>query len=168
MNERFGFVRRHVVTGVAGSGKTTIGIGLADRLGTAFVDADSAHPPENIDKMAAGVALTDDDRQPWLRALQHELSSSPSFVITCSALRRSYRDLLRGAGSVTFVFLDIDRTTALQRLNARQGHFMKAEMVESQFADLERPGPDEPDVFVVDGRRPAPALLDDLVVQLAP
>ncbi len=158
--------QRIVVMGVAGSGKTTVGSRLADRLGADFVDADSAHPSENVAKMSAGVPLSDDDRRPWLLALRRELSSA-SIVVTCSALRRSYRDLLRVPGGVRFVFLDIDAATAVRRLGARAGHFMRADMVDSQFADLERPEPDEPDVMTVDGTRPLEAIVDGLAAELS-
>lgn len=154
--------------GVAGSGKTTVGAQLADRLGALFVDADSAHPPANIEKMASGTPLTDDDRRRWLRELRRRLDSSEDVVVTCSALRRSYRDVLRGSGGVSFVFLDVDPEAALERLNAREGHFMKADMVESQFGDLERPSPDELDVLTLDASQPVETLLDFLVTRFDP
>jgi len=159
-------IRRLVVMGVAGSGKTTVGTRLADRLGTEFVDADSAHPPENIDKMAAGIPLTDADRRPWLLELRRRLESSERVVVTCSALRRPYRDLLRDVDDVSFLFLDVDRATVLERLNARRGHFMKADMVASQFDALEPPEPDEHDIVAVDATQPIAHVLDLLVARL--
>jgi gluconokinase len=153
---------RLVVMGVAGSGKTTVGERLADRLAADFVDADSAHPPANIEKMSAGIPLDDDDRRPWLQRLREELAASDMVVVTCSALKRSYRDVLRLAGGVEFVMLEIDRDAVNRRVRDRDGHFMKADMVDSQFADLERPTPDEHDVTTVDARRPVGTIVDEL------
>lgn len=161
-------VRRIVVMGVAGSGKTTVGRALARRLDTKFVDADDAHPPANIEKMRTGIPLTDADRRPWLLALRDRLASSEALVVTCSALKREYREMLREAGAVTVVFLDVDQATALERLNARDDHFMKAGMLQSQFDDLERPESDEHDVFAVDAAQPVATLLDLLVARLDP
>lgn len=152
--------------GVAGSGKTTVGELLAGRLDARFVDADAAHPPENVAKMAAGVPLTDDDRAPWLVRMRDELASGRSVVVTCSALKRRYRDVLREAGGVTFVFLDADREVVRTRVDRRRGHFMKAEMVDGQFADLERPQADELDVVVVDADRYTDDILDAIVTKL--
>lgn len=158
---------RIVVMGVAGSGKTTVGQALAQRLGTDFVDADDAHPPVNIEKMAAGIPLNDADRRPWLLALRDRLTSSDAVVITCSALKGEYREMLREAGAVTFVFLDVDPATALERLAAREGHFMKADMVQSQFDDLDRPGSDERDVESFDAGQPIATVLDRIVTRIA-
>lgn len=144
--------------GVAGSGKSAIARRLADRLHARFVEADDAHPPANVDKMAAGAALTDADRAPWLERLRDELGGTPPVVITCSALKRRYRDVLREAGGVRFVLLDIDPGTAADRVATRAGHFMPASLVASQFGDLELPD-DEPDVTIVDATRP----VDDVV-----
>lgn len=160
-------VGRIVVMGVAGSGKTTVGVALARRLGIDFLDADAAHPPANIEKMAVGIPLTDADRRPWLLALRDRLASSDDVVITCSVLKRSYRDLLREAGAVTFVFLDVEPAKALARLEAREGHFMKADMVQSQFDDLERPGSDEPDIESFDAGQPIATVLDRVLIRIA-
>lgn len=143
---------RTVVMGVSGSGKSTIGELVAERLRADYVDADAAHPRTNIDKMSAGIPLTDEDRWPWLDRLRHELTSSERIVVTCSALKRSYRDRLRQAGDVSFVYLEVDESTVRARVGEREGHFMKGDMVASQFATLERPDPDEPDVMIVDAR----------------
>ena len=148
-----------VVMGVAGSGKTTIGRALASALGARFVEGDAAHPAANVAKMSAGVALTDDDRWPWLARLRAELRSGDDIVLTCSALRRSYRDFLRHGDDVRFVFLDVDRATAAQRADLRADHFMGAGMIAGQFDALERPGFDENDVVTVD----AGADIDTLV-----
>ncbi len=157
---------RVVVMGVAGSGKTTVGMAVAHRSGTSFVDADSLHPRENVDKMAAGQALTDDDRWPWLAAVRRELRRSESIVVSCSALKRSYRDALRQAGEVRFVFLDLDERTARERAASREGHFMGEAMVAGQFATLERPGAHETDVLVVDATAALGSIVDDVVDHL--
>jgi carbohydrate kinase (thermoresistant glucokinase family) len=143
-------VVRIVVMGVAGSGKSTVGEVLADRIGARFLDADSVHPAANVAKMSAGEPLTDDDRWPWLRRLADELAGDDRIVVACSALKRRYRDVLREPEGVRFVFLDVDRDTAHDRARHRIGHFMGAGMVASQFDALEPPGDDEGDVTVVD------------------
>lgn len=153
---------RVVVMGVAGSGKTTVGERLAERWQARFVDADSVHPPANVAKMAAGIPLDDEDRAPWLRRLHDELATSDAIVVTSSALKRRYRDVLRAAGDVTFVFLDVGRDLAAERIGGRRDHFMKTDMVESQFAALEPPQPDEHDVVTVNGSRP----VDELVTEI--
>jgi gluconokinase len=138
--------------GVAASGKTTVAEGLAKTLHATYLEADTFHPQANIAKMSSGIPLTDDDRWPWLSAMRDALASHDRVVVTCSALKKSYRDLLRTAGSVQFVFLAIDRSLAHDRIAARKGHFMTAQMLESQFATLEVPGSDEPDVVAMDAR----------------
>lgn len=144
---------RVVVMGVAGSGKSTVGELLADRAGARYVDGDSLHPPENVAKMAAGTPLTDADRQPWLERVRDELASGDRIVVACSALKRAYRDILRGAGGVRFVFLDVDEPTARQRTRDRTAHWMSEQMVQSQFDTLERPSDDEQDIVTVDATR---------------
>ena len=141
---------RIVVMGVAGSGKSTVGQALATRLGATFVEGDQLHPAGNVAKMAAGTPLTDEDRWPWLAAVRRALRATGAVVVACSALRRSYRDALRGATGVRFVELAVDPGEATRRLAGRRGHFMKAGMVASQFAALEPPAADETDVAVVD------------------
>jgi len=143
----------YVVMGVAGSGKTSIGAALAHALDVEFVDGDDFHSPENIRKMAAGIPLTDDDRSGWLRTLASRLRDAENagngVVIACSALKRAYRDVLRGgAGDVRFIYLKGSRELIAQRLASRGGHFMHASMLDSQFAILEEPTPDE-DAWVV-------------------
>lgn len=155
--------RRVVVMGVAGSGKSTVAELVGDRLGTSVVEADDLHPPANVAKMASGRPLTDADRAPWLAAVTRALATSDDVVVTCSALRRAYRDVLRRAGSVTFVFLDVDADTARRRLAERRGHFMGPEMVASQFAALERPDSDEDDVLAVDATVPAATVVVTVV-----
>lgn len=139
-----------VVMGVAGSGKTTVGEVVAERLDARFLDADSVHPDENVAKMAAGEPLTDEDRWPWLHRLADELAGADRIVVACSALKRRYRDVLRTAGDVRFVFLDVNRDTAHERTERRSGHYMGSGMVASQFEALERPDADEADVAVID------------------
>jgi gluconokinase len=150
---------RVVVMGVAGSGKSAVGGALAAALGAQFVDADSLHPDANVAKMSAGVPLTDDDRWPWLERVRDVIAAESAVVVACSALRRRYRDVLRGAAGVRFVLLDVDRATATERATHREGHFMGAGMVASQFEALERPAGDEADVLVLDASPP----VDDVV-----
>lgn len=147
-------VDRVVVMGVSGSGKSTVGLELARRRGAVFVDGDELHPPSNVAKMAAGTPLTDEDRWPWLAAVRCRLRSSEAVVVACSALRRAYRDVLRGAPGVRFVDLKVDDGEARRRLRQRPGHFMKAGMVDSQFAALEAPAAAETDVAEVDATGP--------------
>lgn len=142
---------RVVVMGVSGSGKSTIGELLARRLRVPYADADDFHSERNKDKLAAGVALTDDDRVPWLRAIagwlaEHEVSGG---VVTCSALRSHYRDLLREA-SPGFVLLYCkgSRDLIAERLSHRSHHFMPASLLDSQFDELEPPSADEWSVAV--------------------
>ena len=140
---------RIVVMGVAGSGKSTVAARLAEALGARLVEADDHHLTASITKMTAGTPLCDDDRWPWLVRLQRELAAPGPVVLSCSALRRSYRDLLRRVGAVRFAFLDLDAESARSRVAGRAGHFMGEAMVESQFAALERPD-DEDGVLVLD------------------
>jgi gluconokinase len=138
----------YVVMGVSGSGKTVIGSGLARALSVEFVEGDDYHPAENLKRMAAGIALTDDDRALWLRALAARLrqakDAGTGLVMSCSALKRAYRDVLRAqAGDVVFIFLKAPRTLIADRIAGRRGHFMPPSLLESQFAALEEPSPDE-------------------------
>jgi gluconokinase len=145
-----------IVMGVSGCGKTTVGRLLARELGCEFLDADDLHPEANVAKMANGVALTDDDRWPWLDAIvaaMHERAARGSgAVIACSALKEAYRERLRrGAsevGEVRIVYLKGDAATIASRLASRKGHYMPPALLESQFAALEEP----PDAIVVDIR----------------
>ncbi|WBU38012.1 gluconokinase [Homoserinibacter sp. YIM 151385] len=137
-----------VVMGVAGSGKSAVGAALAERLGLAFLDADSLHPAANVAKMAAGTPLDDEDRAPWLDAVAARLGGEP-IVVACSALRRAYRDRLRaGAPGVRFVLLDGPPELLAERIGARRAHFMPAALLASQLATLERPSPEERAVVV--------------------
>src|ERR1700679_378891 len=138
-----------VVMGVAGSGKTTIASGLAQRLGVPFVEGDSLHPPANVQKMASGIALTDEDRWPWLEAIgqrmEMERITGHGVVVSCSALKHAYRDCLRKEvhGKVHFILLDGSRELICERMKKRKGHFMSPALLDSQFATLERPTPEE-------------------------
>jgi gluconokinase len=137
-----------IVMGVAGSGKTTVGGALADKLGWQFADADDLHPPENKDKISRGIALTDADRAPWLAAMRSAIvewnAAGENVVLACSALKRSYRDELR-VGRVRFVYLKGDPALLLERLRSRHGHFADEKILASQLATLEEPGIDETD-----------------------
>ncbi len=138
----------YVVMGVSGSGKSLIGAALADALGIDFVEGDDYHPPENVRRMAAGIPLTDADRADWLRALAARLreagESGAGLVVTCSALKRSYRDVLRAAApEVQFVYLEGSRALIAGRVADRRGHFMPASLLDSQLATLEEPDSDE-------------------------
>ncbi|MEV4512151.1 gluconokinase [Dactylosporangium sp. NPDC049525] len=137
-----------IVMGVAGTGKTTIGALLAGRLGWLYAEADDFHPAANVTKMAAGEPLTDEDRAPWLAAIGQWIDDRAAEgipgVVSCSGLRRTYRDQLRdGRPQVRLVFLEGSRELITRRLAARHGHFMRVEMLDSQFAALEPPQPDE-------------------------
>jgi gluconokinase len=144
-----------VVMGVSGCGKSEIGERMAHALGLPLIEGDGFHSPENVDKMQHGVALADADRAGWLAALSTELSRHPAgAVLTCSALKRSYRDVLRGAvPDLRFVHLALTQDDALRRVAARAGHFYPPTLVASQFDALEDPA-GEPGVIVVDAMLP--------------
>lgn len=138
-----------IVMGVSGAGKSRIGELLAERLGCRFTDGDSFHSAANKDKMAHGIPLTDEDRWPWLGTIRAEIETyieaGEDAVFTCSSLKRSYRDVLRGNTPelVRFVYLHGDRETLGERLGARSGHFFNPALLDSQLRALEVPGPDE-------------------------
>ncbi len=164
-------VERHtiaLVMGVSGSGKTTVGTLLARRLGWPYAEADSFHPLANIQKMAAGQPLTDADRQPWLRAIaaweDQQLAAGRHGVVSCSALRRAYRDTLRRP-QVRMVYLRGSRELIGARLTARRDHFFRADLLDSQFSALEEPGPDE-DVLIVQVNRALGEIVDEIVARL--
>lgn len=156
----------YVIMGVAGSGKTTIGQAFADRLALPFYDADDFHPQANIDKMSQGSALTDIDRKPWLERLhrliaEHRIIGS-SAVLTCSALKRHYRDILRGPYTdIRFVYLDGRFDLIWQRISQRSDHFMAPTMLQSQFDSLEAPGVDEALIIPID--QPIDRVLEQLI-----
>jgi len=158
----------YVIMGVAGSGKSTIGAQLARVLGIEFVEGDALHPPDNVKRMAAGIPLTDTDRHGWLLAIAARLRSAKragiGLVISCSALKRSYRDLVRSEGDtdVRFVYLAGSRTLLAERMTNRRGHFMPPSLLESQLAILEEPAPDE-QAWVCDIRDTPDTIVADLV-----
>ena len=136
-----------VVAGVSGSGKTTVGKALAERLGFVFADADDFHSASNVEKMAGGIPLTDTDRGPWLSALRELLAGwsagRTGAVLACSALKRSYRETLAdGLPDVRFAILDVPADVLRERLKKRAGHFMPASLLDSQLAALELPDED--------------------------
>jgi gluconokinase len=152
-----------VLMGVAGSGKTTVGRALAAQLSWTFRDADEFHPPPNVDKMSQGIPLTDSDRRPWLGAIRayidETLARGESAVVTCSALKERYRRVIvSDPARVKLVHLAGDFALIAERLRAREGHFMRTEMLSSQFADLEPPR----DALTVDIARPR----EDIVTQI--
>jgi gluconokinase len=154
-----------VAMGVSGSGKSVVGAALAQRLRIPFADADDFHPPANIAKMTAGHALDDHDRHPWLEAIGLWLSEhdEEGGVISCSALKRRYRDQLRRhAPRVQFVHLDGDREVIERRQSSRPGHFMPSSLLSSQFATLERLAPDE-DGFVIDVDQSIDAIVQEYI-----
>lgn len=142
-----------VVMGVSGSGKTTVAVQLAERLGWEFAEGDDFHPRANVEKMSAGHPLDDDDRWPWLRTIgrwidQRE-ATGRSVVVTCSALKRSYRDLLReGRPSVWFAHVTADAELIRRRMEHRTGHYMPASLLDSQLGTLQPLEPDEPGAAV--------------------
>lgn len=141
-------VQAVVLMGVAGCGKSTVGVQLASKLGATFLDADDFHPPANVARMAAGTPLTDADRAAWLDVLAERLATGRArgerLVLACSALKRSYRDTLRGgAPDLTLVHLTGTPALLAERLSARQGHYMPATLLPSQLATLQPPQPDE-------------------------
>ncbi len=155
--------------GVSGSGKSTVGAALARALGVDFVEGDEYHPAENVDRMARGIPLTDDDRAGWLRSLAMRIreakDAGTGLVMTCSALKRSYRDVLRaGARELRFIYLRGPRALIADRLAGRRGHFMPASLLESQFAALEEPSPDE-EAWVCDVRELPDALVAALTAR---
>jgi gluconokinase len=146
--------------GVAGSGKTTIGRQLAHELGWPYFEGDDFHSAANRDKMSRGIPLDDRDRAPWLAAIRARmdecLAAGRSAVFSCSALKQQYRDILvQGTTAVSVIYLAIDPATAEQRVSQRQGHFMKADMLQSQFATLEAPA----DALVLNAGQPVETLV---------
>ncbi|GGK22225.1 gluconokinase [Deinococcus malanensis] len=134
--------------GVAGSGKTTLGRALADRLGWQFLDADDFHDPAAVEQMARGVGLTDEQRRPWLERVHGALQAQPHAVLACSALTRGARDILRGA-QVRFLFLDVPAPVLSVRLQQRQNHPVGPTLLSSQLTTLELPGAQESDVLTL-------------------
>ncbi len=160
-----------VVMGVSGSGKSTVAAALAKNLGWTFAEGDDFHSPENVAKMHSGTPLTDEDRMPWLESIAAwiaaRLGSGQSGIITCSALKRTYRDLLSaGRPGVLFVYLKGSPAVMAEHLAGRHGHFMPSSLLASQFETLEEPDLDEP-VLTMDDDRPVEAIVSEIVVRLA-
>jgi len=147
-----------VVMGVSGSGKSTVAAMVAERLGWDFAEGDSMHPPANVDKMHAGIPLDDEDRWPWLDVvsgwIDDHLADGSHGVVTCSALKRSYRDVLRAPG-VVFVHVAGDGALIEERMSARTGHYMPTSLLASQLAILELPGSDEAHITIAADRTPS-------------
>jgi gluconokinase len=162
----------YVIMGVSGSGKSLIGAMLARELGLEFVEGDDLHPPDNVKRMAAGIPLTDDNRRGWLNRIADRLGDAKragiGLVVSCSALKRIYRDLLRSVGSadVRFVYLAGSHELLVTRLATRRGHFMPPSLLKSQMAILEEPSPDE-HAWVCDIRETPDAIVADLVRRAA-
>lgn len=152
-----------VVFGVSGSGKTTIGRMLSDRLGIPFYDADDYHPQANLDKMVSGEALNDEDRRPWLEELGREIrkwSETSGAILSCSALKNKYRNLLAsGSDDVKWVFLDGDRELISNRLKVRKGHFFDGKLLDTQFEALEKPETG----CIVSINQPPEKIIDDII-----
>ena len=155
--------------GVSGSGKSVIGVALADALGVDFVEGDEYHSPENVKRMSSGIPLTDEDRAHWLYLLAARIRKAKDagigLVMTCSALKRSYRDILRGgAHELRFVFLRGQRALIAERIAGRRGHFMPTSLLNSQIATLEEPSPDE-EAWVCDIRQSPQEIVAALVAR---
>jgi carbohydrate kinase (thermoresistant glucokinase family) len=157
--------------GVSGAGKTTVGRRLAKQLRWNFAEGDALHPLENVAKMKSGRPLTDADRAPWLAAVAHVIDGwreqGECGIVTCSALKRAYRDqIIDGCSGVRLVYLHGSRELIAERLGARRGHFMRASLLDSQFATLEPPGLDE-NAIIADINRPVGEIIKSLVSVLS-
>jgi carbohydrate kinase (thermoresistant glucokinase family) len=165
-------MRRIVVMGVSGCGKSTMAAAIANALGLGMLDGDDLHLPESVAKMRAGIALEDADRWPWLDRIGQHLTHTDGgheagHVVACSALKRSYRERIRRlAAPVQFVFLDGSAELIAQRMALRSGHYMHPELLASQFSALERPAADEDDVIRLDITRPVGPLLTEALAAL--
>jgi gluconokinase len=159
-----------VIMGVSGSGKSTVARPLAARLGWTFQEGDDLHPAANIAKMKAGTPLTDADRAPWLAAIgawiDRQIGAGAPGIVTCSALKRAYRDQLAGGRpQVKFVYLRGAEALIAARVAQRTGHFMPPSLLDSQFADLQPPGPDE-NTLTVDIDQPVATQVADIIAAL--
>ena len=160
-----------IVMGVSGCGKTSVGERLANALNCRFIEGDSLHPPANIAKMSAGIPLSDEDRWPWLDLIGGLIGESVArgerVIVSCSALKKIYRDRLRAAagGRLAFVYLEGSRAVFDQRMKARAGHFMPASLLDSQFATLEPPT-GEPGVVTVDVDLPLAGIVEKALAGL--
>jgi gluconokinase len=159
---------RIVIMGVSGCGKSSVGEGLSAALGIPYRDGDDLHPAENVAKMRAGTPLTDEDRWPWLDRVAQVLADEAPMIVGCSALRRAYRDRLRAGanGQVRFIHLSGSRELIAGRMAARTGHYMPTSLLDSQFAALEPPGPDE--ALTIDIDQPLDAIITAAAKGLTP
>ena len=150
---------RIVIMGVSGCGKSSVGEGLAARLGLPYRDGDDLHPAANVEKMRVGIPLTDDDRWPWLDRVAEVLATEAPVIVGCSALRRAYRDRLRAgaSGPVQVIHLAGSHDLIAGRMAARTGHYMPPSLLDSQFAALELPGSDE--ALTIDIDQPLDAIV---------
>jgi len=153
-----------IIMGVTGAGKTTVGKLLARKLGWKFYDADEFHPKENIEKMVKGISLTDEDRLPWLRSIRDFIKGQKGpAVIACSALKKSYRDILEeGSGDIKFVYLKGSAGLIRERLEERKGHFAGAQILEGQLGALEEPE----NVLTEDIAKGAQSIVEDIIREL--
>ena len=157
-----------ILMGVSGSGKSAVASGVAQHTGAAFLDGDFLHPRANITKMASGNALNDEDRKPWLKALNDAAfamqRTNEVSLIVCSALKKQYRDMLReGNQCLHFLYLKGDYSLIESRLKARKGHFFKPQMLVTQFETLEEPTQDEKDVYEIDISAPLDAVIEQVI-----
>ncbi|GBR45711.1 gluconokinase [Neokomagataea thailandica] len=145
-----------IVMGVSGTGKSTVARALADRIGAVFIEGDDLHSQANLEKMESGIPLKDSDRYPWLqicnRAMREQNAQGKDAVLTCSSLKKAYRDALAEDCNAYFVYLKISKEESLKRVNQRVGHFMPTSMVESQFEVLEEPEPGEHTIIIESDR----------------
>jgi gluconokinase len=159
-----------IVIGISGSGKTSISKMLAAQLNIDFIEGDDLHPQENIDKMKNGIALTDADRLPWLSIIKKKIATKiikqESFVLSCSALKVSYRDILREAGDIKFLFLKVDEKEVSQRLEHREGHFMPKSLIHSQIETLESPKENENDILIIDASKNTSEVLEECLKKI--
>ena len=158
-----------VVFGVAGSGKTSIGKMLAEQLNIEFIEGDDLHPQQNIYKLKNGIALNDADRLPWLNIIKEKISTKikkkEGFVLSCSALKVDYRDLLREAGNIRFLFLKVAENEVAERLAHREGHFMPSSLMHSQIETLENPS-QEADVIFIDANKRPEMVVNDCISKI--
>ena len=159
-----------IVIGVSGSGKTSISKMLAAQLKISFIEGDDLHPQSNIDKMKNGIALNDADRFPWLNIIKEKISekitNQKSLVLSCSALKISYRDILREAGNIKFLFLKVDEEEVAERLENREGHFMPKSLIHSQIETLESPKENENDILIIDASKNASEVLEECLKKI--
>ncbi|VFP86585.1 Thermoresistant gluconokinase [Candidatus Erwinia haradaeae] len=165
MNYSVPFYHVFIFMGVSGSGKSTIANSVACRLHAAILDGDFLHPRDNIEKMSSGRALSDSDRRPWLQAINDAIfamkRTNKLSLIVCSALKKSYRDILRmGHPSLSFIYLKGDFEIIQARLQKRKGHFFQSQMLRAQFLTLEDPGNDEKDICLVNVNQSLQCVID--------